>query len=285
MVALLSLIVLLPSCDKEEPIPAYLVIDHIDLETNSNRTEGSDAHDIVDAWVYVDNKFIGVFEMPAKVPVLYQGKHEVSIIAGIKKNGLSNERIIYPFYATYSEEIELEPAGEHEIFPVVTYRENIKFPWLEDFEDNSISLQQSGSNSTIDSMFIETDPLLVYDYDGVDERYSARADIDTGFQIFEFATIQLYDLPRGEDVYLEFNFKSDLELIAGIYPITGSVVQGVPIVNYFPSTEWKKAYVNLADDLNAAAYQGAQFRIFFAAMKNTHDPAKVYLDNIKLVHF
>lgn len=134
-------------------------------------------------------------------------------------------------------------------------------------------------------MVIESDPLKVYAYDGIHENFSARSDIDTGVQIFEFATIQLYDIPRGNDVYLEFNFKSDLELIAGIYPITGSVVQGVPIVNYFPSSEWKKAYVSLAEDVNNAAYNGADFRIFFAAFKNTQEEATIYLDNIKLVHF
>lgn len=281
----MSFILFFNSCDKEEAIPAYLVVERIDLETKNDRSEGSNAHDIVDAWVYVDNKFIGVFELPVKVPVLYEGVHEVSILAGIKKNGQANNRVIYPYYSTFAEDIELSPGAEHVVEPVVGYRDNVQFSWLEDFEDKSISLEQSGSNSTVDSMVIETDPLQVYAYDGADERYSARSDIDTGVQIFEFATIQLYDIPRGQDVYLEFNYKSDLELVTGIYPITGSVVQGIPIVNYFPTSEWKKAYVSLAEDVNNAEYNGADFRIFFAAFKNTHEEATIYLDNIKLVHF
>lgn len=273
------------SCDKAEQIPGYLKIDRIDLQTKTDRSQGSIAHDIVDAWVYVDNQFIGVFELPAKVPVLYEGEHEIKIVAGIKKNGLANERAAYPFFEPYSTTLNIVPGNVNTINAIVQYNDGVEFAWLEDFEDKTNSMEKSGSNSTVDSMHIESDSVKVFAYNGTTEKHSIRADLDSGYQIFQFATTQLYDLPRGKEIYLEFNYKTDVELVAGIYPITGTVVNGVPVVNFFATTQWKKAYVSLSEDINSSAYQGVDFRIFFGATKNLESPANVYLDNIKLVHF
>ncbi len=225
--------------------------------------------------------------MPAQIPVLKEGKQTVSVIAGIKKNGQASQRVLYPFYSTFEQELELMPAVVDTLKPIVGYRDACKFVWLEDFEDQTTTLVKSGSNSSVDSLKIIGDPAHVYAYDGVSEKFSSMGQLDTGFQIFEFSSTQLFDLPRaGADVYLEFNYKADVELIAGIYPINSQVVNGVPIVNFFPSTEWKKAYVSLTADINQAEYQGIDFRIFFGAFKTSGDTkANVYLDNIKLIHF
>ncbi len=235
--------------------------------------------------MYVDNKFIGVFELPTQVPILAEGKHEISLLAGIKKNGLANKRVIYPFYSSYITEVELIPGAVLKMEPVVEYRDFVTFLWKEDFEDQHISMEKSGSSTTVDTMRITSDPLLVFDYNGTSSKYSGTAFLDTGYQRFEFSTNQLYDIPRAKEVYLEFNFKADEEFVAGIYPITGSVVTGVPIVNFYATTEWKKAYVSLAEDVNSSAYQGVDFRIFFAVTKNNAKTSNVYLDNIKLIHF
>lgn len=278
---------LFSSCDKEEKIPAYLYIEDISLDVKSDRSQGSDAHDIVDAWVYVNNQLVGVFELPATIPVLEEGVQKVTIVGGIKKNGLSNDRVVYPFYTSYDIEMELIPSHTDTLIPVIEYHNATQFVWLDDFEDQTISLEKSGSLSTVDTLILSNDPQHVYGYNGSSEMYSIQGVLDTGFQIFEFSSAQLFDLPRGgDDVYLEFNFKSDVELIAGIYPINSTNVVGVPIVNYFPSSDWKKAYVSLTADINTAEFQGIDFRIFFGAVKSNEDSiANVYLDNIKLIHF
>ncbi len=259
----------------------------MNLDVNANGTQGSDAHQILDAWVYVAGEFIGVFELPTRIPVLKEGEQELTILAGIKKNGLVNSRVAYPFYAPFEKTINLVPSEIDTLIPTIRYRENVIFPWLEDFEDQSISLERSGSNTTIDSLVITGNSDLVYNFDGVSNRFSGEVVSDTGFQIFENSSVQLFDLPRkGQEIYLEFNYKTDAELIAGIYPISGSVVAGVPIVNFFATDEWKKAYVSLKEDVNSAAYAGFDFRVFFHQQtNNTEMVPKIYLDNIKLVHF
>ncbi len=49
------------------------------------------------------------------------------------------------------------------LHPVVRYRDNVKFQWLEDFEDQSSSLEPSGSNLVDTAHFkIISDPAKVY---------------------------------------------------------------------------------------------------------------------------
>ena len=235
---------------------------------------------------------IGVFELPSRIPILQSGKHTITIVPGIKKNGLFNQRVTYPFYKPYEIDLELIPTVIDTLSPIFSYRSNITFSWLEDFEDNSISVEKSGSNTTTDSLFVTDDPDHVFNYDGLANQFSGQVVIPSGFQIFENATVQLYDLPRrGTEIFLEFNFKCNTEFLAGIYPVTGSFISGVPIVNFYSTQDdngkmqWKKAYVSLKEDVNNPDYSGADFRIFFNAQTNGDLEKQIFFDNFKLVHF
>ena len=62
--------------------------------------KGYDIEDanITDAWVTMDGINLGVFELPAQIPILDEGEHNFRISPGIKENGMSATRMIYPFY-------------------------------------------------------------------------------------------------------------------------------------------------------------------------------------------
>lgn len=278
------------SCDSEEQVPSYVFIPSIELETDA--TQGDNSQDIVDGWVYCDGILIGVFELPVRVPILESGEHTITVVPGIKKNGLFDQRITYPFYSPFEEKIQLVPTAIDTIRPIIRYRNNVTFSWLEDFEDNAISVEKSGSNTTTDSMFITNDPVHVFNYDGLENKYSGQVNIPSEFQIFENATVQLYELPRkGVDVFLEMNFKCNTEFTVGVYPVTGSFINGVPIVNFYSTEDnqgemqWKKAYVSLKEDINNPEYNGATFRVFFNAQTNGEGEKQLFFDNLKLIHF
>ena len=79
------------ACKKENLTPAYIKIN--DIELNNSSTDK-----ITDAWVYIENQLQGVYELPAKFPVLETGVKEIRIKAGIKNNGISSSRIFFiPF--------------------------------------------------------------------------------------------------------------------------------------------------------------------------------------------
>lgn len=277
-----------------EPIPAYIYIPGIDVEVDPSGNEGSNAQDISDAWVYVGGQLIGVFEMPSTIPVLADGEEDIVIIAGVKTNGQSNDRRIYPFYSSFDKVHNFVPAQVDTIRPKVNYR-NAEFVWLEDFEDNTISLEKSETISTTDSFFITSDSTEVFEYDGSSNRFSGKIVLPAdGIQVFENRSVDLFDLPRrGEEVFLELNFACNTAFTVGIYPIRSSTSRGIPIVNFFSTVDdetgemkWKKGYLSLKEDVSTPANQGADFKVFINAQTNvsTGSP-QILLDNIKLIHF
>jgi len=243
--------------------------------------------------VYVNNKLIGAFELPSTIPVLTSGKQRITILAGIKKNGLSYERLAYPFYEAYNIEREFVPSVVDTLMPVVGYRSGLKFPWLEDFEDGSVSMEGSGANTTHDSLYITGLADDVYDYNGTTNKFSGKVTMPAGLQFFENSTIELFDLPRGgQEIYLELNFKCNTEFALGMYPINAQVVTGFPVVNLFSTVDsdgkmqWKKVYISLKEDVNSGRNLGAEFTLFFNSQTNTSSGTPTLLfDNIKLIHF
>jgi hypothetical protein len=277
----------LVACDpfeKDGPIPAYIRIEKFTVQTKSDNSQGSGAHAIEDAWLYVENELIGVFEVPVTVPVIAIGKKRITIFGGIRKNGLANTRIPYPFYTTYNDTLDLVLTEIDTIRPVVKYYDALKFPWLEDFEDNSISFSKSGTDVTVDSMYITKDQSLVFDYDGVSNLASGAVDIPLGSQIFQNASIESYDLPRSDDVYLELNYKTDVALQTGL--IATKTTTAIPLLLLFPTDgEWKKAYISLAEDLNDPKYSGSEFKIFLDAVSNSDTSInQIFIDNVKIIH-
>ena len=235
---------------------------------------------------------IGTFEMPATIPVLHSGNSVITVLAGIKKNGLNTERVIYPFYKAFETTIDLVPSRVDTILPVVEYEEGVTFPWLENFEDNSISLSGSGSTTTTDTFVITEDPDDVYNFNGTTNIRSGEAIIGTGFQIWENSSVESYDLPRsGQDIYVEFNFKCNTEFVIGFYPVNSSVVTGVPIVNFFSTVDdegemqWKKGYVSFKEDVNDPMFLDSEFIVFLNTQTNLGTNPRLLVDNIKLIHF
>jgi hypothetical protein len=132
----LLVISILYSCETinpEEEIPSFLFIDDVELETSS--AQGLPSANITDVWVYTADEFLGVFPLPAKVPVLADGSSDITAVAGIKKNGITASRLDYPFFSQYNETVELNRNEICSIMPIVNYTID-EFPLVENFEGN-----------------------------------------------------------------------------------------------------------------------------------------------------
>jgi hypothetical protein len=273
------------SFDKGEPIPAYIHIPGFTFTTKTDGTQGSDAQQITDAWVYADKQLVGVFEVPVTIPVLKSGNTEITIFAGIKKNGLVSSRVTYPFFTGFTQQTLLTPEEIDTIKPSVTYKEGVQFAWIEDFEDLSVSLQKTGNRATIDSIAVTSDPLEVFQYNGLSNRFSGKVAFQTA-GIFEHAGISSYRIPKQTDVYLEVNYKSDVNVQFG-FLAEGVFTSKVPVVLGFPTNNgWNKLYIGLTEDWNVMDYADARMRIYMEAINNNVSAKPVILmDNLKLVHF
>src|SRR6187399_1229213 len=72
-----------------EDTPAYLKINNITVNPARSSTEnfGSASANVVDAWVYANGKQIGVFELPATIPILASGPVEITVLSGVYADG------------------------------------------------------------------------------------------------------------------------------------------------------------------------------------------------------
>jgi hypothetical protein len=287
--AILTIFFFASSCDKfkgDHEIPAYIQIDTFVLVKNPLIEEGTQTQNIKDIWVFVDDQTIGPFEIPALVPVLESGTHELTILPGILYNGMSGTRGPYPFmYPMIIEDYEFIIDSVKKITPVTSYRETTFFAWFEDFEDNYISLEPTNQSDTT---------LLFQEHDPADPNYgtaSGIAHLNNDYPVLECATNVVsgegIDLPtNGLPVFLEMDYNINHPLVVGLFAYEfGDQITQHPVVVVNPTNgEWKKIYINFSPTLSSFS-QADFFNIFIRCDKveGYVDPV-IMIDNFKLIH-
>jgi hypothetical protein len=266
----------------EEP-PAYIEINSFTFDPNPTLAEmgPSTSTKIKDVWVYVDNDFIGTYELPARFPVLKNGPAKIILSPGILLNGISATRSPYPFYSGSNHNVDLPANGTISISPVTSYFPSVECKYCESFEGAGFSLSATNQSDTI--MY----QLPAGDVNIFEGNSSGVVYLDTANTVFEVASTTDYDLPgSGAPVYLEFDYKINQTMQAGLYVTQsdGSLVQ-VPLITLNPTEDWNKTYIQLG--YTVSAYSTATgFKVYFGAVKSsTVDHPAFYLDNIKVVHF
>lgn len=269
------------SCDTinpSEPVPAYLKIDSIDVALNYE-SQGSSSSNITEAWVFIDGQLQGVHDLPVSTPILSFGEHEISIAAGIKRNGIAGLRVDYPFYTRYKQTVNFSALDTVVLAPVVTYF-NGTTVFSEDFEDPGqkfVADSQSDTNITITK-----DPALVFERTG-----SGFVRADSSEVFFLVKTNQKFNLPLGKPIFLELNYKTDEDFQVGI--IATNSGNEIPVRSSFIKhtlTEtgekiWKKIYINLSTEINQNP--SSTFEIYISG-QSTATGQEFFFDNIKLVY-
>ena len=271
-------ILVFQACKKnKEAIPAYIHIDKISLKI-TNSAQGSGSEKISDAWVYIDEKLIGCFELPITFPVLYEGKHQIKVKAGIKVNGIAASRAPYAFYSEYAAQIDLKPTEILNLEPVVTYTSFSRFAFMENFDGVGIIL--NATSLTADTMKQTFDKNLVFEGRG-----SGIAHLNSKKSSFQCVSNTAYVLPgAGAPVYLEFDYKCNQTFTVGIYAYTNTGLVTIPILGLNPTDAWNKMYAYLTPGLSGIT--GVKDYVIYFAMFNNEgrEDIELLLDNIKLVY-
>lgn len=273
------------SCYKFEggqTVPAYLHIEPF-VFTTDFVTQGSNTHKITDAWVYVNDQLIGVYELPATIPVLQTSTQRLNISPGIKLNGISATRVPYPFYKPFNlTSFNFIPDSVQTIYPNTSYQDNLHFAWMEDFEGVSNSFEKTNSSDT--TMMVTSPANNPEAWISPYSSFSGMVKLDTAHKLFQAASFFSYVLPgKGKPVFLELDYKCDHEFLVGLIAKTASNNLLLPLVVVNKSDTWNKIYINLGPNIteyNTAEY----FKIFFEAALDTEDQASLYFDNIKLIY-
>jgi len=280
---LYGLLLSLFSCETinpDEDVPATIEIAKISFDAKP--LEGTDSAYIADAWVYLDGEIIGAFEMPASFPVLATGNHLLEVRPGIILNGISSTRTIYPFYKTYTQEIELVAGQPITIKPTSSYLAETIFPWNsrgeEDFEEGGIS---------IDSVVGSTVKITKSSEEVYQGGASGKIALNENHTYFIGQSSNTFTLPKANSaVVMELNIKNqNAGLEVGMYVnLAGSTVVEVPHMTITTSEKWKKLYINFTE-LVSYYTEAESYRVFFRANIGTGDSTNIYLDNIKILHF
>ena len=268
----LLILLVFASCQKEDAvgIPAYIKIENIYLgENDSNST-------ITDAWVYVNGQLQGVYELPAKFPVLEEGNANIKVYAGIKNNGIASDRVIYPFYSSDTTNKVLTINASTEIYPTVNIKENIDGQF-DDF-DNGYSF-----NSDTCFQVLSGGPYGKYGSLSLSDSDSILI-TEINYQDFP---LSFENVPQqGSPTYLELDYKSNTTFLVGIYinsTNSPTLEKGLLWIN--PKEDWNKIYIDLTQTVSEAI--GAEtFSIFIKMQRDSNlDENKLDFDNIRIIHY
>lgn len=281
-------VLILTGCVKNNPDPAWLEVNAWTLEQNSSLAgdEGVLEHNFTDAWVYVDDKLVGVFEVPFKIPILESGTNKkITLYPTIKNNGISSTKKIYPFVEPMVVYGDLVQNQTLTINPTTKYYSQSKF-FIWDFEDTSTGIDATPSSTT--SISFSNDPTILTSNNG---SYFGRVNLTDTDDFWQAVTTQSFsDIPQeGAEVYMEVSYHNTVSIITGVLALESSNVVSNPNVQLndqdAAEVEWKKIYIDLktiiSGSVNANAFQFS----FEGMLPDSLSTGQINLDNIKLVHF
>ncbi len=268
-------------CTKRGDIPSYIKIEKIDLQDNPNLEEGALSQNIVDAWVIVNGSMLGAFELPCTIPVLADGDAEIEVFAGVKMNGISNTRIIYPFYDSYNENISLTKEEITTVNPVVMYVDNIDLVLNEDFESSMIQFETTQLSDTGFVLELEDkNP----DFGGIS---CGKAVLDNDQTFFEVVTTENYEFMTTRQVFAEIDFKTDIPVKVGLQVHNpGGSSYNAGIVNFNTTDTWKKIYVNITPTINSNT-NADDYSFFISCLKSedSQETNTALIDNVKIIQY
>jgi len=279
--------ILLSACVRNNPKPIWLSIDNWVLEANPQAIDdaGQLSQNLSEVWVYVDNKVIGVFELPCKIPVLASGSGiKVQLFPAIRNNGISATKKIYPFLEPVVMNMDLVEGETYEITPVTRYYSTVKF-WIEDFGSPS-QVKIDTDNLSNASLVLDNDPMIAMsvgnDYGHI--HLTASDSLWIGY------TNENTVLPKsGSEVYMEIDYRNSNSVLTGVIAVSSSGIKDNPNISLnaqdASSMKWKKIYIDLKEIVSFSTSAEYFKQYFRALLDEGNSQGDIYIDNIKLVHF
>ncbi|MBL7950174.1 MAG: hypothetical protein JNM62_00525 [Flavobacteriales bacterium] len=242
--------------------------------------EGGSTSKVTDVWVSVNDEELGLWELPARVPILADGPQVIRVAAGVKRNGAFDDRLQYPYYTAWQNTVDLRPERSVTIDPIVRYQGAAI--WAERFDDAGNLLYTAPSSDTTLIIYTpEDDPGLPRD-----GTTCAGFVLETGRDYIQLYTDQNFGAAFGP-VYLELDYSTEVDLRIGYtYVQSGSTIYQ-PWITLVPTTgagsvRWNKVYIDVSTYFNTSGISSRDFYVE-AVLPNDRSSARAYLDNIKLV--
>ena len=270
--------------DNPEKAPSFIHIDDF-IFNISNNNQGTNSEKITDAWIYVNGNLEGVYEIPATIPLHYEGLKNLVIYPGIKRNGIAADRKKYPFYLPFDTICNLIPDSVLNIIPTTTYEEDLYF-WIEDFEDPQHKFQ-SHTLSQVDLSIIEFPETSLFEGD------AGIINMDSSQYYCEIRTDELdfNQFPKNLNIpaYIELNYANNYPFTIGILHKDASLpaYQKQALITIIPTYEneviWNKTYLFIPDATSFFT-SATEFDLYISVTNdNYNNDISILLDNFKVI--
>lgn len=269
--------------DPEQDIPHYLIV--ADLAFEPGPDQGTASSNVTDLWVYSATDVIGVFPLPAVVPILPSDAPgtPVTLLAGIRENGISNSRGPYPFYTAVEHGVEGSPGGRDTLAPAIGLVDNVRLIPVEDFENSNVFNTLVGGTGIIRTG--EEGAVFEGEKSGL---IVVNADVP----IVRVRTVeQEYDLVSGPPIFMELDYHCDQSFAIGIYGFRdGNETKHLALV-VNPTEEpgddarWNKLYVDLGPTVTAQGVAD-HFEVYLECILEAgRDEGTVGVDNVRMLTY
>ena len=286
-----------------QTVPSYLRIESVGLDCDYY-IYGANTSNFTDAWVYVDDRVLGCYELPAVIPVLAEGRHEVTVRAGICVNGIGDARSYYTLVKPTTDSLFLVKDSIVHYNPSVTYypiNEGVQIGWLEDFETTNalVSIPQSDADvvqtGTEDSHIWFQEP---YSY------HSGKIQLPPDSLDFYVTSADEFVFYKDYVEYclLEMDYNCNDTFFVGLSYLEDYTLTYHPLVKVLPTDKqhncpdvWKKIYINLGPFMNAHV-DASYFKLYFTSDLTVaasygqapyiplDQPRYYYFDNLKVLY-
>ncbi|MBP1644713.1 MAG: hypothetical protein H6Q16_288 [Bacteroidetes bacterium] len=284
--------IFLVSCNEfegDQQTPSFIYIKGFNVVENpaieQSSTEGFQTSAITDAWVFVDNIYIGTYSLPCKVPILKKGNHKIEIKPGIKLNGISLTRSDYPFYTTYTNTINLKEEETDTIETMdISYRDDWSvFAISELFENSFLSFKTEG-------LLQDTNRLIKCNNPDTVEwgTYCGAMYLGSDETTYRVISDSIY-CNNKSTVIMEIDYWCNIPFGIGMAGKTSAAAQtqylNVMTLNPNATKGWQKVYIVLGKVWSQLSYP-EYFRVFLTPLKKDGvQNGWIYVDNIKIIHY
>lgn len=265
--------------DTFSPVPAYIKLENPKVFTD--QSQGAATHKITDAWVFQNGQIIGVYPLPAQVPLIVdEQEQEILVLAGIRNNGANDSPVFYPFYKSIIVNKKFEQLKTENIPLEFSYINQVKFNLIADFEQINLF------NFDLDEE-PATGIVLSSDASASGQK-SGKVSLNKDNPFMEVATTDRILKSAGAPgkSYIEMDYFGEAEIAIGIISYqdggnTGGLEYKVVLR---PQATWNKVYVEVTELINASNLK--DFRIALAfSLPPGKDEGTCFIDNIKFVRF
>ena len=290
--------ILLASCKKEDITPAFIEITLEDMlnsvdvsefnsENQTNYTEEElkaiARQNFTHVALLANGTSLGVYTLPAKIPVLAYDSTRLYIMPCIKMNGISTTiRNYYGIVQPCTTTVFLKKGETY------TFRDNpIRFKYHKGAEFPLLELFSNITTFKPDT-FVSSIPIVLATVDGQDV---GSVTVNGARKPFELVGPEMTLPSLGQDLFFEMDYKCDEEVFISIDIYYNTIWNVRSLIGIHAPDEnsahtWNKIYVNLTKVVGNGGQGSAtvKARMRISGNSMAKEQAHFYFDNMKVIY-